>query len=213
MSVHSLKRPGMSLAACLLVIACGPDHPALAGPDGNHDQHGMAASLSQSEIARALNALRAHGSKWHQPDHAAADGYTVAVGCVDERIKGLSASEARGMGYHTVNPTLLDGVTTVLEPEFLVYVKNPASGELILGGLDYFIPGDFYPGPDSQDYPGEPPVLQGVGMPLMWNPVFQAWVIHIWPWWHNPDGIFENYNPAVPLCDCVVTPEAPVCNP
>lgn len=50
-------------------------------------------------------------------------------------------------------------------------------------------------------------------MPLMWNPVFQAWVIHIWPWWHNPDGIFENYNPTVPLCDCVVTPEAPVCNP
>lgn len=213
MGMHWWMRPVTALAVSLFVTACGPDQPALAGPDNSHDHGGMAASLSPSEVARALNALRAAGSKWHQPDHAAAAGYTVAVGCVDERTKGLPASEARGMGYHTVNPALLDGETSILEPEFLVYVKHPSSGKLILGGLDYFIPGDFYPGPDSPSYAGQPPVLQGVGLPLTWNPVFGAWVIHIWPWWHNPDGMFENYNPAVPLCDCVVTPEAPVCNP
>lgn len=206
-------RGGTLLAAGLALAACGPDEHRVVGPDEAHAHGSMAASLSQSEIARAVNALLAVGSKWKQPDHAAAAGYTVDIGCIDERLKGLSASEARGMGYHTVNPALLDGVTTLLEPEFLVYTKNPASGKLILAGLDYVVPGDFYAGPDSPDYPGQPPVLQGVGVPLMWNPVFQAWVIHLWPWWHNPDGTFENYNPRVPLCECAVTPETPVCTP
>lgn len=211
-----MAKPSMSKAlalscAAVLPTACAPDAPTASEFGNSHAHDAMAASLSPSDIARTLNELRANTSSWHNRAKAEETGYVVDVGCTDERTEGLPASLARGMGYHTLNPTLVDDRTALLEPELLVYSRNPANGKLQLVGFDYFIPGAAYPGPDSPQFPGQPPLLEGLGTPLMWNEAHDGWIAHIWPWRHNPDGIFDNFNPTVPLCTCLVTPNQPLC--
>ncbi len=206
-------RRGLLLAlAFVLIGGCEriPSGPALAT---SHDHGEFAANLSPSEIAQSLKALRAHTAGWHHPDKAEAAGYTLPVGCTDERTEGLSAFDARGMGFHTLNPGLIDAQSRLLDPELIVYALEPASGKLKLAGFDYFIPGAFYPGPASVDYPGQPPVLEGLGTPLLWNDAHAGWIAHIWPWLHNPDGMFDNFNSNVALCECEISPTTPLCTP
>ena len=212
MSMRSPAQRLTSACACLAIAACAPDAPtSAAGIRSHHDHAAAAANLSPSEVARALSALRARTAGWHNPAKAEAAGYTFPVGCSDERTEGLPASLARGMGYHTLNPSLIDARATLLEPELIVFARNLASGELEYAGFDYFIPGGFYPGPASPDYPGEPPILEGLGTPLAWNDAHNGWIAHIWPWRHNPDGMFPNFNPTVPLCECEISPQVPLC--
>jgi hypothetical protein len=209
------------VCTALVLAGCGSDTATPPAIDEGapaevalaHAPGAMTNGLSASEIAHALQALRAQTAAWHNPDKAAEAGYTLAVGCTDERTEGLPASLARGMGYHTLNPALVDGEAHLLDPELIVYARNPANGAFRFAGFDYFIPGDFYPGPASPDYPGEPPILQDLGTPLMWNDAHGGWIGHIWPWLHNPDGMFENFNPNVPLCECEITPETNLCTP
>lgn len=197
----------------MLIVGC-ERIPSGPSPISGHEGHGdFAASLSPSEIAQALNGLRARTASWHNPDKAEAAGYTLPVGCTDERTEGLSALTARGMGFHTLNPGLIDAEAHLLDPELIVYALEPASGRMKLAGFDYFIPGAFYPGPASVDYPGQPPILEGLGTPLLWNDAHAGWIAHIWPWLHNPDGMFQNFNPNVALCECEINPTAPLCTP
>lgn len=187
------------LVATAAAIACTEEVPTATEPSP-HDHPTIEADLSQSEVARALNDLRRHTAAWHNDAKAEEAGYTINIGCIDERVDGLPESEARGMGYHILNPDLLfgpgeAGVSRLLEPELIVYGRNPNSGKLRLAGFDYFIPGteigEFDP----------PPTLPELGLPFTWSEAFGGWMFHIWPWWHNPDGMFDNWNPAVPLCD------------
>ena len=164
-------------------------------------------------MAQLLEELRAKSAPFHSEKHAAEAGYTVPVGCTDERTEGIAASGARGMGYHTLNPALIDGETRLLDPELLVYGRDRPRGPLKLAAFDYFIPGTFYPGPTSAGYPGTPPILQGLGTPLMWNDAHSGWIAHVWLWRKNPDGIFDNFNPEILICECQVRPEAPLCTP
>ena len=117
------------------------------------------------------------------------------------------------MGYHTLNPALLDGEAHLLDPELLVYGRRRPGGNLEFAGFDYFIPGSFYPSPASPSYPGTPPLLQGLGIPLMWNDAHDGWIAHIWLWRKNPDGIFENFNREILLCECEISPDVPLCTP
>jgi hypothetical protein len=212
--VHDARGRRFAIACvCLLLGGCdrNPSDPAEVSRHQGH--HAFAANLSPSEIAQSLNALRARTASWHNPENAADAGYTLSVGCTDERTEGLSANEARGMGYHTLNPGLIDGEARLLDPELIVYALEPASGKLKLAGFDYFIPSGFYPGPASADYPGQPPILEGLGTPLLWNDAHSGWIAHIWPWLHNPDGIFDNFNPNVATCGCEISPTMPLCTP
>ena len=202
------------IAGTCLLVACNSESPPPAGLDARAHAHGgMGANLSSSQIERALQPLRVKSAPWHSAKQAEEAGYTVPVGCSDERTEGLPASAARGMGYHTLNPALLDGEARLLDPELIVYGRRRPGGPLEYAGFDYFIPGSFYPSPTSPGYPGTPPILQGLGTPLMWNDAHDGWIAHIWLWRKNPDGIFENFNPEILLCECEVTPDAPLCTP
>lgn len=66
-----------------------------------------------------------------------------------------------------------------------------ANGGVKFSALDYFVPYPTWSG-------SEPPSLLGV--PFHREDAFQAWVLHIWLYWHNPAGLFENFNPSVPQC-------------
>lgn len=202
-----------AVCACLLLAGCTGDTATPADVDLDLVPGAVAADESRAQVARVVADLRARSAPWHNRAKAEEAGYTVDVGCTDERTEGLSAATARGMGYHTLNPALLDSEASVLEPEMLVYALEPASGKLKLAGFDYFIPGGFYPGPASPDYPGEPPVLEGVGTPMTWHEAHGGWAAHSWPWLHNPDGMFDDFNPSVALCECEITPESSICTP
>ncbi len=197
-----------AVAACLALAGCNPDSripsEATASPSATTP---LASAALPADLEQALAALRKQTASWHNRTLAEAAGYTVDVGCSDERTEGLSAAEARGMGYHTLNPALLDDRTTLLQPELIVYALDPASGKLQYAGFDYFIPGTLYPSPASSGYPGQPPILEGIGTPLTWNDAHAGWIAHIWPWMHNPDGMFENFNRNVPLCECQISPD------
>ena len=200
-------------ATWLLVAGCGSEPPAPAVPDVATHAHGaMGADISASTLATVLQPLRAKSAPWHSQKQAEEAGYTVVAGCTDERTEGLPASTARGMGYHTLNPALIDGEAHLLEPELLVYGRGP-SGKLEFAAFDYFIPGAFYPSPTSAGYPGTPPLLHGLGTPLMWNAAHNGWIAHIWLWKKNPDGIFDNFNPEIQLCECAISPTTPLCTP
>lgn len=199
--------------AALALVGCTGDTPApseIASPDRLE----WSAAMSPAPVHQALAALRARTAAWHNPTMAEADGYTVNVGCTDERTEGIPASEARGMGYHVANlDVLLDDRAVLLEPEMIVYSLDAASGQLRMAGFDYFIPGDFYPGPTSPDYPGAPPTVEGLGLEMTWHEAHGGWAAHAWPWIHNPDGMFDDFNPNVPLCGCFISPEASLCTP
>ena len=195
----------LALAAGFTVIACDstPSQIASTGPSAltegaAHQHHGSTAgsttldgmSSRSSEIARQLNDLRALTAQFHNFDKALEYGYNVAAPaqgvCISDPVRG-------GMGFHYTRgdkDLIGDGVVNLLEPEFLVYAPKP-NGGVKFAGLDYFVPYDTWPH-------AEPPSL--VGVTFQREDAFQAFVMHIWLYWHNPAGLFENYNPSVPLC-------------
>lgn len=145
--------------------------------------------LSADENAQ-LNELRRFVAPFHNFDNAVAHGYSVpAPGpgvCISHPTRG-------GMGFHYTHAQrdlINDGRVNLLEPEFLVYAPKP-NGGVKFAALDYFVPYNTWTAP-------EPPSL--LGRPFAREDDFQAYVMHIWLFWHNPAGMFENYNPEVPLC-------------
>jgi hypothetical protein len=142
------------------------------------------------ESNQQLSDLRSFVAKFHNFDRAVEYGYSVAAPapgvCISDPVRG-------GMGFHYTyakEDLISDGKVELLKPEFLVYAPKPQGG-VKFSALDYFVPYTTW----SQ---AEPPSLLGV--PFAREDGFQAYVLHIWLFWHNPAGMFENYNPDVPLC-------------
>ncbi len=206
MSPSAHARHLAAVCTLLAFAGCTADDPTpseVAAPSAS----ALAGSISPASVDQALAALRSRTASWHNRATAEADGYTVDVGCSDERTEGLTASQARGMGYHTLNPTLLDDHASLLEPELIVYDSNPASGHARMVAFDYFIPATAL----SKDAPA--PSVEGIGAPMTFNDAHDGWIAHIWVWKHNKDGMFDNFNPDVPLCECEISPETNVCTP
>jgi hypothetical protein len=143
-----------------------------------------------ADVNRQIAQLRRFLAPFHDLDKAIEYGYDTpapAAGvCVSDPARG-------GMGYHytmSSRDLIGDGEVSLFEPEFIVYSPT-AQGGLRLSAVDYFVPYATWDSP-------EPPSLLGV--PFHAEDGFQAWVLHIWAFWPNPAGMFENYNPDVPLC-------------
>lgn len=130
-----------------------------------------------------LEELRNATASYHDIRNAEADGW-------DARFppECLTHAELGGMGYHLLNPSLLDGETTVEQPEFMVYEPGPG-GQMKLVSVEYVIPFDVRPAD------GEPPTL--FGREFHANDTYGVWAFHVWIWRHNPRGIFEDWNPKV----------------
>jgi hypothetical protein len=157
---------------------------------GNHASVGAPSPALSADAQRQIAQLRALMAPMHNPAHAAAAGYDLALPapgvCISDPVRG-------GMGYHysTSKKDLIgDGVVNILEPEFIVFSPQ-ANGGVRLSAADYFVPYGTWSA-------AEPPSLLGV--PFHREDAFQAWVLHIWVFWPNPAGIFANFNPDVPQC-------------
>jgi hypothetical protein len=143
-----------------------------------------------ADVNREIAQLRRFLAPFHDLEKAIEFGYDTpspAPGvCISDPARG-------GMGYHytmSSRDLVTDGEVSLLEPEFLVYSPQEQGG-VRLSAVDYFVPYDTWTD-------AEPPSLLGV--PFHAEDGFQAWVLHIWAFWPNPAGMFENYNPDVPLC-------------
>lgn len=182
------------------VIACGCNgDAAVMGQftDQSDPRTGLAPAVIDT-----LEQLRRASSAFHTLEGAAASGYVTNIGCVDERVEGVDAAHAAGMGYHIGKGAdglaLVDNQTDLFEPEFLVYAPDAQDATLPpaerlshahLVGFDYFRPGT----PDNPP----PPLL---GQAWTYTNAFGGWMRHIYLWGPSPDGIFANWNPAVALC-------------
>jgi len=157
--------------------------------NGAHE-HTVAASAQDPSQLQGIAEVRQLLAPFHNFDKAVESGYSVAAPgpgvCISDPVRG-------GMGYHYTRADkdlVGDGVVNLLEPEFIVYSPE-RNGRVRLSAVDYFVPYNTWPH-------AEPPSLLGV--PFAAEDGFQAWVLHIWAFWPNPAGIFQNYNPDVPLC-------------
>ena len=203
--IASLGLASLCLASCdstgssTATVPTAPTIAPLTRPQGpfTAESHQHTAVVGGGEITvlsadanAQLNELRRFVAPFHNFDNAVAAGYSVpAPGpgvCISHPTRG-------GMGFHYTHrdrDLINDGRVDLLEPEFLVYAPKP-NGGVKFAALDYFVPYNTWSSP-------EPPAL--LGHSFVREDAFQAYVMHIWLFWHNPAVMFENYNPEVPLC-------------
>ena len=173
------------------------------------------SSISQNAAnAQTLDDLRRMTAPLHDVDAALAAGYGLFVappltapdGCISDMSLG-------GMGYHyTRGNNLADDSIALLDPEFLVYAPTNAprkDGEARrrLAAFDYFLPYSAkWPGPTDAHFTRAPNLHDFSTTRDLPNASFapsrfNGWMIHIWLWENNSDGIFANWNTGVPLCE------------
>jgi len=146
-------------------------------------QPGVQRSVNAQEagLGAELAELRAWTARYQNIDKAMAAGYTVpATPCWYHGTMGA-------MGYHYANPDFIDGQARLLEPELLVYEPR-AGGSQKFVALEYIVPIDQWSGQD-------PPQL--LGRNFARNDGLGLYVLHVWLWRDNPDGIFADWNPKV----------------
>ena len=216
MSNPTLGPTRPSLAVLLLGLtlsACNADSPVQAEMHLSHENGLVLSSLSKATEAQALSDLRRFSASFHNPKQAERAGYglfaleplTAADGCISDR-------EAGGMGYHyTRGDNLVDDMVSLLDPEFLVYAPDKGPNKVgavnsKLVGFDYFILySPTWPGPDEPNFIRPPelhdfPTMKDLPNIQFAPSRFGGWMVHIWLWEQNPDGMFANWNRAVPLC-------------
>lgn len=125
-----------------------------------------------------LQGARAASAKYKNIENAFRDGY--------EDINVILPN----MGYHFLNPGLLDANFDPRKPEILVYNKAD-DGSFYLVAVEYAVPLDL-----SATAPAG-----FSGSADVWSPNtdFGLWLLHAWVWQYNPAGVFNPTNPDVHL--------------
>lgn len=138
--------------------------------DYDAELESSSAELTQSQ-RRDIATARAATAKYHRLDVAIADGYVdTGLPCFD------------GQGYHYIRPDLLN-TYDITAPTVLVYSPD---GKLV--AIEWVTPVD--------SVGGVRPVLfeETYHGPVLDPPLF---VLHVWAWRNNPDGMFADANPHI----------------
>lgn len=142
----------------------------------------LAPSVSAGSSTQAdLAALRGATARFHSAQAALDANYRPLLSCFD--------SAAGGMGQHYVDVDRLDAVIEQLRPEAMVYQVRDDGLQLV--AVEYIAPYKAWTADN-------PPSLYGETFRR--NDDLGLWVLHAWIWRPNPQGMFENYNPKVPMC-------------
>lgn len=140
-----------------------------------------ATASSQADLAQ----VRAATAPLHRTTAAENAGYQLLPGldhCFEN--PGVGA-----MGYHYINPGLLDLELDPRQPEALVYAPDD-HGRLQLAAVEYIVPAEAW----DAEHAELPEVL---GQHLHLNQGLGVYVLHAWIFMNNPAGIFEDWNPNV----------------
>ena len=158
-----------------------------------------AMALSQVVLAVSsddLQAARSASARFNSLERATDAGYGPLPAGVPlhECIAAFDGSGA--MGFHWLNPSLLDTTLDPVEPEVLVFAPD-GHGNLKLVALEYVV----FQDPWIAEHGAAIPELFGqpfdvIGFPNRYEvPAFYA--LHAWLWEPNPDGVFNAFNAAV----------------
>jgi hypothetical protein len=174
----------LSLLLVTLFIGSRSFVPAQAQDDHEHEE------VEWTEEARALiHDVREATTQYHDLDVALEAGYGQFLDC-------FRFGDEMGMGQHYVNGDLAgDDVLDPLLPEALVY-EPLADGTMTLVAFEYLVFASVW---DPEESGREAPTLFGQDFHLKTNipDTPPVWVLHVWLWTHNPEGIFSDYNPLV----------------
>lgn len=151
---------------------------AVLAPVGAH-----ADDTVKEDLAAAKRATE----QYRDEDRAIADGYEPTDECA-ESPEGV-------MGYHYVNPDLIDRELDPRAPEVLVYQPDGYGGRKLVALEYFYVDADQDTGTDDDrpslfDQPFDGPD-EGPEPDLPVN-----YTLHVWLWQHNPDGLFSQWNPA-----------------
>jgi len=138
---------------------------------------GAAKKTAEEEM---LKSLRSATSRFHSTTQAINEGHLPDDHCVS--VPGLG-----GMGYHWVNPDLVDPEFDLLKPEAVLYAPGPG-GQLRLVALEYIVVNVGQPRPMFGNQPFD---IGGTPLPV------PHWSLHVWLYENNPSGIFKPFNPNV----------------
>ena len=127
-----------------------------------------------------LKSVRRATAKFHSTTQAIKAGYEADDHCV-------SAPGLGGMGYHWVNPSLVDPVFDPLNPEAILYATGPG-GNLRLIAVEYLVINVGQPRPRFGDQPFD---VGGAPLPV------PHWTLHVWVHENNPSGLFAPFNPNI----------------
>ena len=154
----------------------------IRGPDGR-SRGGAAVNVApDANVEQQLAALRGLTATFHRLEVAQTAGWSVVVPpCRDNPPQG-------GMGWHFLNSAYVDGAVEVLKPEVVIF-EPEKNGELRFVGVEYIIPFAIRPSTAT------PPTL--LGQQFMQNFGDQVWMLHVWVWKHNRDGMFASWNPSI----------------
>lgn len=170
-----------------LVGGCDAE-PVSPADDGLRTESAREARAGNADHASAslhqqLRAVRQATVAYHDLDAARAAGYHLEAECISAETLGAPA-ELGAMGYHAVNPTLIDGTFEPLKPEALVYERR-GDGSYHLVAVEYLFTGE------------EAPVFDGTVHFHPFIPPFADFALHAWVWQGNPNGTFAEFNPNV----------------
>jgi len=153
----------------------------------NNDAAGemLAASRSGNSTAKTqesdlLKSVRNATARFNSTTQAIREGYQPSDHCVS--VPGVG-----GMGYHWVNPTLVDPVFDPLKPEVMLYARGPG-GNLRLVAVEYIVINAMQPHPTFDGHPFD---VGGTPIPA------PHWSLHVWLYEHNPAGLFTPMNPTI----------------
>ncbi len=147
----------------------------------------QAATAGGGTRGDSVVTVRQATAKYHDPAAALADGYLPTDICV--------SSPAGAMGYHYVNPTLLQQPIDIKRPAILVYQPDGDGGRRLVAA-------EYFKADADQDLTtdGDRPILLNTpfdgpmlghepGMPIHYD-------LHVWIWQHNPVGMLDQFNPS-----------------
>ena len=172
--------------------AAAHQHTAQTAP-GTSDSRGLATQLARARLATAKYATNLGAAK--------ADGYQIITRMIPD------------MGYHFLDPTI-EGFD-VTRPHILVYERHGGSWQL--GALEW----GFLQQPATPPLPGATYGSFGAACHYkdgtlvfaaaqdecakrspqtgarfnFWHPDLVT--LHVWVWYHNPDGLYSGTNPLV----------------
>lgn len=161
------------IAACAAVMLTGAGGAMAGGAQGVSEN-----ALLDSELTR-LEAITAH---YQRIENAWAEGYDFSFGgCMENPPIGAMGHHWANSGYY------LDGKAVLSEPEVMVYEPMP-DGSRKLVAIEYVVAAHLWADP-------EPPRLFGRDFHL--NDHETDWILHVWLYKNNPDGLFADWNPNV----------------
>lgn len=156
-----------------------------------------AAGIAWADGRGSLDGAAPATAGFHDPDAAAAAGYTMTV--VDVAGNAcIAQAGAGGMGVHLLNPGLLDANLDATQPEALVYAPTD-NGRLKLAALEYIVFEQAWK--DANGANAAAPSL--FGQPFFFTPapnrygIPAFYALHSWIWKPNPSGLFQPWNPRV----------------